>query len=270
MKKRHLLHRLTGRACSTHTLNRYEMSTIYAGVLIIFLIFSSCESQEEPGYSRMITDCLEQSRKEYLASGKVKFFENPLRKCLDENFVGIKMTSLVFEDKEGYLIKVDSIKKPVYIQTFSRSTGQCLRELKSLNRLVEEYQDKVEFVLLVNKDYESQERCQEVYYGNEVPDECLPFNENIRIVYFDDDNVWDLKKGYGQIILGIRNTYYPTCYYVNKDKTIFKITTIEDVLVESNKIYAQNDSISEESLSEMSFASRVPGIFKEFIDSNTN
>ncbi|OEJ98617.1 hypothetical protein A8C32_05300 [Flavivirga aquatica] len=67
---------------------------------------------------------------------------------------------LIFISKNGDLIEVNKIEKPVYIQTFSRRNGQCNRELESLNILAEKYKGTVEFILLINKDHESNPMCQ--------------------------------------------------------------------------------------------------------------
>ncbi|OEJ98618.1 hypothetical protein A8C32_05305 [Flavivirga aquatica] len=70
------------------------------------------------------------------------------------------------------------------------------------------------------------------------------------------------------MIYGVRNTEYPTCYYINRDKTIFKITTIEDIIVESNIISSKDESLNDRELSKKSFENRVPKIFEEFVDKN--
>ena len=232
-------------------------------LLIMLLIFSSCKP-EEPVYSKLISECLEQSRSNYLSTGRISLFENPVRKCLDEKLDNQKITDLLFVDINGDTIRINDIEKPLYIQTFSRTAGQCFRELKFLNKIAEQYKGNVEFILLVNRN-----PCENAFQWKASPDECNPkFNDNLRIVYFEDDEAIDLKPGYGQLIHGIRNTEYPTCYYLNKDKTIFRITTIEDVLIESNKLYAANELLTDDELSEKSFENRVPKIFEEFVDQN--
>jgi len=171
-----------------------------SALLLMLLIFSNCK-QEEPTYSKMISECLEESRKNYLSTQTIRFFENPLRKCLDEKFVNVKITDLVFVDRNGDSIRINDIEKPLYIQTFSRLAGECFRELKSLNKLAEEYKGKVEFILLVENN-----PCESNFQWKTSPDKCDPkYNENLRIVHFEDDDAIDLKAGYGELIQGINN-----------------------------------------------------------------
>ncbi|CAA0190635.1 hypothetical protein AQ1689_70120 [Tenacibaculum maritimum] len=237
---------------------------------LALILCSFIHCKRVPTYAIAISECLEQSRKDYLSSGKRKLFKNPLRKYLDEKLVGMKMNNLTFKDKKGTTIHLNKTGKPVYIQTFSRRVEQCNRELEALNILVEKYQDKVTFILLINKNHESNPLCNNKLYRKKSPEDCTPnkYHPSIHIIYFTTANLEGLEDGYGEMIYGIRNIEYPTCYYLNKNNTIFKITTIEDIIVATNKIALKNSSLHEKELSQKSFESRVPTIINELIAYN--
>ncbi|WP_127120585.1 hypothetical protein [Chryseotalea sanaruensis] len=234
-------------------------------ILPVTLLIGACTN--EPTYSKKITACLNEGRDRFLSTGKIAFFENPVSDCLDEKLKNEFIGGFTFKDKNGSTINTDSITKPIYLQTFSRKIEQCKKELKHLNDLVDQYKDDVEFILIVkNDDFKDVSKLlldkDPETYGP------LEINQNISVVYFSEKDIVPLKAGYGELIFGVRNTEYPTTYYISKNKSLFKLTTIEDILISTNIIYTEDESLSDEMLSEMSFKQRVPEIMKAFIEAN--
>ncbi|MCL1038495.1 hypothetical protein L2750_15280 [Shewanella submarina] len=249
-------------------MNKITASSLFA--LSWVTVLAGCGNSNEPEYSKRITECLEAAHEATSSSGTVLFFKNPVRTCLDNRLAQQTLPAISFVDGDNRQISLSSIEKPLVIQVLSNEHSASTFEREYLNEMVPQYSDKIDFIFVVNRAQEIPRMCSSKLYRAKSVEECTPFeySKQAKLVYFDKERVEALEPGLGYIISGLRATEFPTTYYVNKDKTIFKLETIEDILVSSNVIYKASPGKSDEAVARLSFEQRVPETLAMLVEYN--
>ncbi|WP_417446658.1 hypothetical protein [Kangiella sp.] len=229
-----------------------------AVIIISLFLLTACV--DEPPYSEKISECITEAHEAYKKTFQINFTSNPVQECFDKNVIGDSFSPLVIASGNKK-IDLSTIKKPIYLHTFSDSLGQSLREKEYINDMAVKYSDDIKFIVLHKQAPFASGMMEEKFpklYG--------PFNNNITVISVTEDNTTDLDDGYGELISGVRNISYPTTYYLSTDKKIVKVTSLEEVMVQTNIIYMDNNQhLSDQELSKLSFYARVPKLIDELI-----
>lgn len=231
---------------------------------------SGCKQLSEPEYSKTITSCIESAIKKNLTTGTgIQFTENYFKTCIDKQLVGKDISDTLFKVKELKALLANSSEKPIFLQVFSPLDDQCRRELKYLNKVVEQYKDVVQFIILVEMLPEHSligSKMSTKTWTEEL--EYPSFNSNIKTLYFNKESRNYSEERYGALISGVRSVGYPTTYFISKDKSLFALTTADDLVLDSNKILMNDMGLSNAALSKKSFYNRVPKLIESFVEAN--
>lgn len=215
---------------------------------------------EEPPYSEKISECITEVHEASKKTFKINYTSNPVQECFDKRVIGDSFSPLIIASGSKK-IDLSTVKKPIYLHTFSDSLGQSLREKAYINDMAEKYSDEIKFIVLHKQAPYASGMMEQKFpklYG--------PFNDAITVISVNEDNTTDLDDGYGELISGVRNVSYPTTYYLSTDKKIVKVTSLEEVMVQTNIIYMDdNRHLSDQELSKLSFYARVPKLIDELL-----
>lgn len=248
------------------------MKNIIASCVLAFawaLSLTGCSSHE-PEYSQKISQCIKETREVVRQRGGILYFENPLRICLDKSLQQQVLPAMSFVDSEGSQIALQNPERPLVIQILSNEYSHSIFERQHLNAMVAQYSGKIDFIFLTNRQREISPMCSSKLYRAKFEKECTPFQyaKQAKLVYFNKDEVDTADDDLGYIINGLRATEFPTTYYINKDRTIFKLEVLEDIMVRSNIIYRNSPGKSDEEIARLSFEERVPEILAALVKHN--
>ena len=217
------------------------MKLIITFIFTILLIYG-CNTTYE--YAKRIDNCHTKQIKEFLGNGDVKFTENPFRDCMIENVIGQDFPNVTLSPRYGDKFKLSEIDKPIFLQVFSRSIKQCTGQVNAINEFAEKYSDSIIFVILIDKEPDGWSTIGP-RLKRKMPG-YVEFHTSIKQIIYDEKDI--KQTGYSKTVKGIKCTGFPMTYLLTKDKKINDIESIEDVLVNNNIIFKQDNSIPKDSL----------------------
>lgn len=125
---------------------------------------------------------------------------------------GCYLPDLVFQTLKGDSIRLAEIERPIFMQAFASWCRPCVEEVPALNRIVEEYQDRVAFIGLT---WDDAERCQKIADKYHPAFQLVPASQEMDI------------RGHGAVHIdhpGFQHKLgFPTTYYVTPDKQIVEV-----------------------------------------------
>ncbi len=212
-------------------------------LLVVFLLFcTSAFSQQELQKKTFFSQALNLNLSGYNKKADLAYRLNQYEKAkeLFENFTsthleGAYMDNFRFKDLKKKDVRLYDYKKPVFLITYASWCIPAKGEIPALNKLANEYQDKIEFVVLF---WDKQETVKVL---------AEQFSSKISVVYVDErenDGAYVVK--HLKHSLGL-----PTCFLLSEDKKIMEIrrSVFPPMQTEEEVAYRENYIALETSIS---------------------
>ncbi|MGG8497742.1 TlpA family protein disulfide reductase [Tenacibaculum sp. TC6] len=162
-------------------------------VLVLSFLFStSFFAQEKVYYNFAVNNCGESSAEELIS------------KCL----IGSYLLNYDFVTIQGKTVSTDKVKKPIVLIAASTRCAPCWGDIPALNKMVEKYNNKVEFIMFFWDDLDGIKRMQEKL--------------DARIHLIPSTKKFD-NKSYTESYGFFHKLDYPTTYLISKDKKFLSI-----------------------------------------------
>lgn len=180
-------------------------------VVNIFFVVTLSYSQNDPiSFSEAISTHLPKYRKHADKAYRKQnieradfLFDSLVNHCLK----GSRLDNFQVKDLKKKNINLDQFNKPVYLITSSSWVVNTEGEIPALNKLADQYQDQVDFVMLFWDKHETTEGLAKKY------------SKNIKILYVDE-----LQNNSPYVIRMMKHSLgFPTSFLLDKDKKIIDI-----------------------------------------------
>lgn len=160
--------------------------------LVIVLTSLSSFSQGKLYYNIAVNNC------------KEKTSEDMIDKCLKGSY----LLNYDFKTINGEAITTDKIKKPIVLIAASTRFAPCWGQLPALNKMVEKYGDKLEFLMIFRDDKAGIEKM------------AAKLDKNIKLI----PPTKELEnKAHTESYGFVHKLDYPTVYLIGKDKKFLNI-----------------------------------------------
>lgn len=128
---------------------------------------------------------------------------------IPNQLINTYVENLIFKKNDGSSFDFSKIKKPIFLQFTSAWSYPNKTEIPALNKIVEEYTDQIEFVLILNEDLEHLQGKEKNYNKNInlIPHEKWPDSDKI---VFDEINISGFRHNLG----------FPFNYLISSDNQI--------------------------------------------------
>lgn len=208
------------------------MKKVY--LIPLFLIFTGVLFAQTNNSRRLLSDAMVSYGAKYQSEcekamitddmDRIKFlFDSITTYCLKGKY----FDNFGLHKLSGKSIKMEDFEKPVVLITLSPWYISTEGEINAINDLASKYKNSIDFVVL--------------FWGNkkEARKASKDFNSNVVITYFDE---MDNKGAY--VVGKLKHVFgFPTCYYMNADKSIVSITrggTKKPFYAEQDVVYEEN------------------------------
>ncbi len=115
---------------------------------------------------------------------------------------------------DGLILDTRKIKKPIYLQVGNRSCAPCVAELPALNDIVEEYSDRIEFILLDTDRKAVLEKVADQY------------SDKVNLIHLPEKENKDRKGNMPYRFSGFKHLVgsFPINYLITTDRKIIELT----------------------------------------------
>lgn len=162
-------------------------------VFVLSILFTtSFFAQEKVYYNYAVNNCSDETA------------EDLINNCL----IGSYLLNYDFVTIDGKTISTDKVKKPIVLIAASTRCAPCWGDIPALNKMVEKYVDKVEFLMFFWDDLDGIQRMQKKL--------------DPRIKLIPPTKKFD-NKAYTESYGFFHKLDYPTTYLINKDKKFVSI-----------------------------------------------
>lgn len=159
--------------------------------LLTVFIVASVFAQKKTYYNMAINSCNEKSS------------ENMINKCI----IGSYLLNYDFKTVTDELVSTDKIKKPIVLIAASTRSAPCWGDIPAINKMVEKYSDKVEFLMIFRDDKKGIERMAKKLDGK------------VKLI----PSTKQLENGFVESFGFIHKLDYPTTYLISKNKQFLNV-----------------------------------------------
>ena len=122
---------------------------------------------------------------------------------------GLFLENYAFESIKNEIIEIKNIEKPILLKITESWCKPCMAEIPAINKIAEDYKDKIQIIVLYWDEKEKVEKTKDKYASNI---EIIPSIETS-------------KRGKPMEIAGFKHYLgYPTSYYIESSKKIASIS----------------------------------------------
>lgn len=161
--------------------------------VLLYLSVALTNAQNKKYYNFAVNNCNEITS------------EGLIENCIKESYV----LNYDFKTINDQLISTDKIKKPIVLLAAASWSAPCWGEVPALNKMVEKYDDKVAFVMIISDKKAKAQRM------------AAKLDKRIKLVPARDLDKID--KNYLDISGFVHKLDYPSAYLIDKNKKIINV-----------------------------------------------
>lgn len=150
-------------------------------------------AQDKRYYNFAVNNCTEEGT------------ENLIEKCIKGSY----LLDYDFTTIKGRALKTSKIKKPMVVIAGASWSAPCWGDLPTINKMVDKYGDKVEFVMIL---WDNEKKAQRMVGKLNEKVSVIPAREGDKV-----------EKGYLDISGFVHRLDYPTAYLIGKDKKFLNV-----------------------------------------------
>lgn len=178
-------------------------------VILIFPLF--LYSQEKPV---LFSDAIKINFKKYSTESNLAYKNRDFERgrflfdsLVANQLIGTRLDNYTFKKIQGSKLKLESVKKPIFLLTYASWCVPSKGEIPALNKLAQKYGGNVEFIVVFwDKKYN-------------VKKVAKKFNRHITVCF-----AHETYKNDAPAISSIKHTLgFPTCFYLDESLTIVDI-----------------------------------------------
>jgi len=172
-------------------------------VLLVFLQITLSNGQEQPV---LFSDALRVNFSKYISQSNLAYKQGDFQRgqflfdsLVKHQLIGSKFNNYTLKRVSDRKLKMNKVKKPIFLITYASWCVPSKGEFLALNKLAKEYQNEVEFIVIV--------------WGKkkEVKKYSHKLNNHIEVCYAHKSI-----KGGNELVENLRETLgFPTCYLID-------------------------------------------------------
>lgn len=162
-------------------------------ILVLITIISTSTFAQKVYYNQAVNSCPE------------KTSEGLIDKCIKESY----LLNYDFTTVDGKLVSTDKTKKAIVLIANATWSAPCWGDIPALNKMVEKYNDKVQFIM--------------IFWDKEAKIKRMAEKLDDRILLVPPRDVDKVETGNLDISGFIHKLDYPTAYLIGKDKKFLNV-----------------------------------------------
>lgn len=181
----------------------------------LIILFTALHASAQLDSRTYLTDAIIDNGEKYLQRCERAILDKDMERVnflfdsiTTNTFHGVYFDNFELQKLRGKKMRINEFEKPVVLITLSTWYLNSKGEINAINDLAKKYKKKIDFVVL--------------YWGTkkESKKAAKSLNSNVTVAYVDE---LDNKGAY--IVQKLKHFFgFPTCYYLNADKSIAAIT----------------------------------------------
>lgn len=218
-------------------------------IISISYLITSCQTKLDYEYAKVMEGCYSVAGQ--IPPGLKQYYE--LKKQLDCNLVGVQFPNYSFTDRNGFIVTLDKIDKPIFLKVLSRYNGNSIATVPAIKELAKKYKNEIVFILIVDDEEEDLAKRYSPKRRKQII-ERWSFEDGIHLI--NAKEIDKIKYGNGEIVLNVLSpSIAPTTYILDRNKKVFYAETMETRGLDISKLNIQpslnNDSILYERVMEV-------------------
>ena len=162
-------------------------------LILLLVVVSSSTFAQKKYYNQAVNSCSEKTSEELIS------------KCIINSY----LLDYDFTTMENKVVSTEKIKKPIVLLAAATWSAPCWGEVPALNKMVEKYHDKVEFIMIF---WDKEAKVKKMAEKLDKRISLVPAREQDKI-----------EKGNLDISGFVHKLDYPTTYLIGKDKKFLNV-----------------------------------------------